>query len=196
MNAIMKSGKIVAADTLVVFADLQAGIADLPLTVPAERLRRSVKALAKLARTFDLPVLVTAVPGQGGGAPALLPELAEVLGDTKVYLRTTPDSFDNAAIARTIADSGRRTLLMAGVATEVAVGLPGLTAAGLGYSVQLVMDACGGVSERSEQAMLGRLGQAGAATTSVPTLCGELAGDFSEPRGQAAIAILFELAQG
>jgi nicotinamidase-related amidase len=196
VNTLRKAGKIVAADTLVVFADLQAGIADLPLTVPFDRLRRSVKALARLAKTFDLPVLVTAVPGQDGSAPALLPELSEVLGHTPVFLRTTPDSFDNEAIARAIRDSGRKTLLMAGVATEVAVGLPSLTGAGLGYAVQLVLDACGGVSERSEQAMLIRLAQAGAVTTSVPSLCGELAGDFSQPVGQAAIGILFELAQG
>jgi nicotinamidase-related amidase len=37
--------------------------------------------------------------------------------------------------------SGRRTLLVSGVATEVAVQLPSLTAAAEGYSVSVIIDA-------------------------------------------------------
>lgn len=185
-----------ASDALVLFADLQAGIADLRLTVEYDRLRRSVRALAKLARIFSLPVIVSTVPGQDGSPAKLLPEISEVLGELRAYQRTTPDTFQDASLRGAIEATGRRTLLVSGAATEVAVGLPCLSGIDLGYTVHVVLDACGGVSARTEDAMLRRFALAGVQTTSVPTLCGELAGDFREPAGQAAIGVLFELANG
>jgi nicotinamidase-related amidase len=74
------------------------------------------------------------------------------------------------------------------------VQLPALTASDQGYRVYVVMDACGGMSERTEQAALLRMAKAGATTVSVMTLAGELAGDFREPRAQQAIGILYEMA--
>jgi hypothetical protein len=58
------------------------------------------------------------------------------------------------------------------------------------------MDACGGMSERTEQAALARVAQAGATTTCVMTLAGELAGDFRQATAQAAIGVVFEMAAG
>jgi nicotinamidase-related amidase/muconolactone delta-isomerase len=181
-------------DALVLFADLQVGIADLPLTVESQRLRKSVRALGRLARIFQLPAIVTTVPGQDGAPAKLLPELGYGLGTFTQFQRTTPDTFDDAELRQAIEATGRRTLLVSGVATEVAAGLPCLSAAAEGYTVYLVTDACGGVSPRTEEAMLKRLALAGVRTTSVPTLCGELAGDFRQPAGQKAIEVLFELA--
>lgn len=188
--------KIVASDTLVLFADLQAGIADLPLTVDYARLRKCVKALARLATIFGLPVIVSTVPGNDGAAAQLVPELAEVSGSFAPLQRTVCDTFADPALRKAIEATGRRTLLISGVATEVAVALPGLSAAARGYGVYVVLDACGGVSRRTEDAILRRLALAGVRTTCVPTLAGELAGDFREPMGAAALAVLFELAGG
>jgi nicotinamidase-related amidase len=98
-------------------------------------------------------------------------------------------------IASAIKATGRKTLLISGVATELAVQLAALTAADDGYRVYVVLDACGGMSERTEQAALRRLAKAGATTVSVMTLAGELAGDFREPKAQQAIGILYEMAK-
>jgi hypothetical protein len=48
--------------TVILFADLQAGIIELAATNELSRLRRAVSALAKLARLFDIPAVVTTVP--------------------------------------------------------------------------------------------------------------------------------------
>jgi hypothetical protein len=58
-----------------------------------------------------------------------------------------------------------------------------------------VIDACGGMSQRTEEAALRRIAKSGASTVSVMTLAGELAGDFREPKGQQAIGILYEMAK-
>jgi nicotinamidase-related amidase len=91
--------------------------------------------------------------------------------------------------------TGRKTLLISGVATELAVQLAALSAADHGYRVYAVLDACGGVSERTEQAALLRMSKAGATTVSVMALAGELAGDFREPKAQQAIGIVYEMAK-
>ena len=103
---------------------------------------------------------------------------------------------NDAEIRAALESSGRRTLLVSGAATEVAVQLPSLTAAAEGFDVHVIVDACGGVSPRTEDAALRRLSQAGVKTTSLPTLIGELAGDFTLPKGQQAIGVLFELTGG
>lgn len=189
----MTQARILATDSLILFADLQDGIADLPLTVSADRLKKGVKHLAKLAKLFEIPVIVTAVPGADGKA-SLLPEIAEELGSLPTHYRSTADSFLNEAIAGAIKDSGRKTILISGVATELAVQLPALTGIDLGYRTFVVVDACGGTSERTEQAALQRIAGHGGSTVSVMTLAGELAGDFSQPKAQQAIGILFAMA--
>ena len=190
----MSNSRIVASDTLVLFADLQEGIADLPLTVTLPQLKKSVLALAKLAKLFDLPVFVTAVPGQDGAAK-ILPEIEEGYGKLPTHYRTTADSFLNPEIAAAVKATGRNTILLSGVATELAVLLPALTGADLGYRTFVVLDACGGTSERTEQAALHRILANGGSTTAVISLAGELAGDFRTAKAQEAVGILFSMAK-
>ena len=102
--------------TVVLFADLQAGIIELAATNELARLRRAVSALAKLARLFDIPAIVTTAPGRDG-APRVTPEIAATLGKLPFHTRNTTDAFLHAATCDAIVNSGRRTLLLAGVAT-------------------------------------------------------------------------------
>lgn len=191
-----KSKLSIASDAILLIADLQAGIADLPLTVAEEQLKRNVGALMKLATIFDIPLIITAVPGGDGRVSALMVEVEDGRCGAPVMVRTTPNSFNDAEIRAAIENSGRKTLLVSGVATEVAVQLPSLTAAAEGFEVHVLVDACGGISPRTEAASHARLSQAGVKLSSLPTLVGELAGDFSQPKGQQAIGVLFELAGG
>lgn len=183
----------IAADAILLLADLQGGIADLALTVPNDRLRKNVAALLKLASIFEIPMVVTVVPGADGKPSPLMPEVEAGMTGS-VFVRTTPNSMNDEPIRAALKASGRKVLLVSGVATEVAVQLPALTAAAEGYDVHVIVDACGGVTERSEDAALRRLTQGGVKTSSLLSLIGELAGDFSQPKGQEAIGVLFELA--
>ncbi len=192
----MAHSKIDVNDTLVLFADLQAGIADLPLTVPYARLQKGVSALARLAHLLGLPAIVSAVMGQDGSPAKIMPEIEQGLGTLPVHYRTTADSFENEAIKQAIEATGRKTILISGVATELAVQLPALSGSDLGYRVFVVIDAVAGISERTEDAALRRIAQAGGSTVSIATLAGELAGDFSQPTAQQAIGIVFEMAGG
>jgi isochorismate hydrolase len=182
-------------DSVILFADLQAGIVELTQTNPLARLKTGVRALARLAKLFDIPAVVSGIRGEDGSPAGVLSEIAEGLGSIPTHHRTTCDSFLNEEIVSAIKATGRKTLLLSGVATELAVQLPALTASDLGYNVYVVMDACGGMSERTEQAAVLRMAKAGATTVSVMTLAGELAGDLREPKAQQAIGILYEMAK-
>ena len=175
---------------LVVFADLQEGIVERARTIDRQILGRGVTALAQLAMIFELPVIVTTVPGPDNGPATLIPEIEAALGRVSPLQRSTTDLFDNDTIRRNIEATGRKTVIIAGVATEVAVQRPCLSGVARGYAMQVVVDACGGVSARSEQASLDRLLQAGVVLTSIPSLAGELAADFTQPRAQRALGIL------
>lgn len=192
MNA--SNSRINPQDAVILFADLQQGIVELSQTNPLGRLKSAVLGLAKLAKLMDLPAVVTGIQGQDGSPAKMLPEIAEGMGTLPTHHRTTCDSFLNQEIVAAIQATGRKTLLISGVATELAVQLAALTASDQGYRVYVVLDACGGVNERTEQAALLRMTKAGATTVSVMTLAGELAGDFSDPKAQQAIGILYAMA--
>jgi nicotinamidase-related amidase len=189
------NSRINPQDAIVLFADLQSGIVELTQTNPLDRLKIRVRALAKLAKLLDMPAIVSGVRGEDGTPAKVLSEIADGLGALPTYHRTTCDSFLNEEIVSAIKATERKTLLISGVATELAVQLPALTASDEGYQVYVVLDACGGMSERTEQAALLRMAKAGATTVSVMTLAGELAGDFREAKAQPAIGILYEIAK-
>jgi nicotinamidase-related amidase len=181
------------AKAVVLFADLQAGIIERTATNELARLRRAVSALAKLARLFDMPAVVTTAPAEDGAA-RVTPEIAAALGELPPHTRTTTDAFLHAATRDAIVSTGRKTLLIAGVATEIIVQHSALSGAAQGFDVQVVIDACGGLSARTEDAALRRLTQAGVVTTSMASLAGQLAGDFTQPKGGQAVGILYEMA--
>ena len=188
------SSRIDPLGTLVLFVDLQAGIVELSRTVSLDRLEKGVLGLSKLTKIFGIPSIISGVAGQDGAPAKVIPQIGEGIGGYTVHLRTTADSFRNEAIVAAVKATGRKTLLISGVSSEVAVQLPAITAADMGYRVLLVVDACSGMSERTEQAAIQRIVKAGGDTVSVMTLAGELAGDFGTAEAQAAIGILYEMA--
>jgi nicotinamidase-related amidase len=188
------SSRIDPQDAALLFVDLQDGIVDLTRTISVDRLKLGVLGLSKLAKIFGIPTIVSGVPGQDGTAPKMIPQLENGIGRYSVHQRTTADSFRNEAIVAAVRSTGRRTLLISGVSSEVAVQLPALTAADMGYRVFVVVDACGGMSERTEQAAIQRISKSGVAVVSVMTLAGELARDFQSAEAQAALPVLYEMA--
>ncbi len=99
-------------DAVILFADLQAVIVERAATIELERLRRAVGALAKLAKLFDIPVVVTTAPA--GGTPEVIPEIAAALGELPLNKRTTTDAFLHGPTLDALLATGRRTLIVSG----------------------------------------------------------------------------------
>lgn len=180
--------------TAILLIDFQEGILELSRTVEAARIRAAAVRLIKLARLFDIPVVVTTALLDR--PTTVTPEIAEALGtlDHHVSGRSTANAFTHSPTANEIAGLGRKTLLLGGVLTEVMIQHTGLSAAGRGYDVQVVIDACGGLSSRTEDAALRRLAQAGVTITSTASIAAQLMGDLTQsPKAAEALKLLFEI---
>lgn len=189
------SHKLSPDDAVMVFADLQNGIVDMPLTVDPVDLLRSVEGLAHLAELFDLPTLALTIPKPGGGKSVVVPQITNVRSNLMHFQRSTPDSFENAEIRDALAQTGRKTLVVCGVATEIVVLWLALSGIANGYQVHVATDACGGLGVRSEESAFRRFAAAGAVMTSTVTLAGELAGDMTRPPGSAAVEVIYRMVE-
>jgi hypothetical protein len=176
-------------NSAVLFLDLQDEIVKNSRTLPVERLRRTAGALAKLAALHKLPAFLSAVPPGGAFLAVVLTPLLNPSPSPR--MQTT--AFADAALVEALRASGRRVLILAGVASGIVVQRTALDALAAGYAVQVAVDACGGVDARTEDAAWRRIGAAGGVTTSAITFAAELAGDFSTELGGATLEIVLEM---
>ena len=179
-------------DAQVLFADLQKKLMARSKTTEPKALARSAAVLAQLAQVFELPVTVSVVP-EGGEKPELIPELAAETVQTSQFTRTGASPFLDAPTKAALADNNCNTLVIAGSATEVVVLHAATAAIEAGYRVLVVVDACGGLSERTETAALRQIEAFGGEGTSAVTLATALAPDFTTPLGQQVLGKLQQL---
>jgi nicotinamidase-related amidase len=128
------------------------------------------------------------VPPGGAFLASVLAPLAGV----EPRPRVQTSAFADAGLVAALAASGRRVLVLAGVASEIVVQRTALDALAAGYHVQVAVDACGGVDARTEAAAWQRIGAAGGVTTSVTTFAAELVGDFTTDIGGATLGIVYQ----
>jgi nicotinamidase-related amidase len=152
------------------------------------QLRARATSLAKLAALHGLPVFASAVPPGG----AYLDDVLAPLPDLKPRMRTQTTAFADAGLADALRASGRSILLLSGVASEIVVQRTALDGLAAGFGVHVAVDACGGISERTEDAAWRRIVAAGGVTTSTTTFVAELAGDFTSELGGKTLGIMLE----
>lgn len=121
----------------------------------------STVGLAKAARAFDVPVVLSTVAAESFSGP-LMPQLAGVFPDQKTVDRTTMNAWEDVHFVEAVRATGRRKLVIAGLWTEVCVVLPALSALAQGYEGHVVTDASGGVSPQAHEHAVQRMTQAGA----------------------------------
>ncbi len=179
----------------VLFADLQPQIVARSKTNTPDALARSAAVLAQVARLLHLPMHLSVVP-EGGQRPELIPELARETDGVAQYPRVSASPFLDEATRAAIAATGRQHLVIAGFATEAVVLHAVRDAIAAGYRAYVPVDACGGMSSRTEDAAFRQIEAAGGVTTSVVTLVTALAPDFSTDLGGKAFGILQSLRFG
>ena len=148
-------------DCILLLLDHQTGLFQTVKDVPVRELRANTVVLAKVAAQAKVPVITTASEPTGPNGP-LMPELAEAAPNaTYVARKGEVSAWDNEAFRKAVKDSGKKTLIMAGVWTSVCVAFPALQAKADGYNVYFVMDASGDMSQMASQATLHRMAQGG-----------------------------------
>ena len=87
----------------------------------------NVVSVARLARTFDLPVVLSTV-NVASGQGHTLPELKAALPDTVEIDRTTMNAWEDVEFRRAVEATGRKKLIMTALWTEACLTFPTLDA--------------------------------------------------------------------
>jgi nicotinamidase-related amidase len=148
-------------DSAIVFVDHQPQMLFGVASLDRATLINNVTLLAKVAKEFHVPAVLTAVETEGFSG-YVWPQLLDVFPGQQVIERTSMNSWDDAGFRKAIEATGRKNIIMTGLWTEVCVTWPTLEMLGAGYNVYVVEDACGATSPAAQAAGLSRMVQAGA----------------------------------
>ena len=154
-------GLITADNAAVVFIDHQPQMTFGVANIERQQLVNNVVMLAKGAKEFGVPVILTAVETESFSG-YIWPQLMDVFPGQQPIERTSMNSWDDPAFREAVKTTGKKNIIIAGLWTEVCVTWPTLNMIDLGYNIYIVEDACGATSPMAHEAAMRRCIQAGA----------------------------------
>ena len=146
----------------------------------------NVVALAKTAKVFDVPTILTTVIQDRGGF--ILKGLQDVFPEQTPIDRTFINTWEDPKVTDLVKKSGRKQLVLAGLYTEICVAMPAIQALEDGYDVFVVTDACGGVSAEAHDMAVRRMMQAGCVPITTTAVMGEWQRDWARTETAAGAA--------
>ncbi|MDT3380118.1 hydrolase [Labrys neptuniae] len=117
-------------------------------------------ALAKAAKAFGVPTILTSVIADRGGV--IFPQITDVFPGQEVIDRTFINTWEDRQVVDAVKATGRKQLIIAGLWTEICVAMPTIQALGEGWDVTVVTDASGGTSVEAHEVAIQRMVMAGA----------------------------------
>ena len=151
---------------------LMLGVQSIDLTL----LKTNTEGLAKLAKLFDLPVVLTTTGGGASGPSGpLLKSITDTFPDVAPINRMGHlNAMDDLRFAKAVKATGRRKLILSGITTDFCLVYPALSLIAQGYHVFIPIAASGSWTGAINDAALQRLIQVGATPTNVQSIAGEL----------------------
>jgi nicotinamidase-related amidase len=101
----------------------------------------NVTALAKTARAFNVPTILTTVNEERGGL--IFKTVQDVFPNQTTINRTFINAWEDKRVVDPVKDTGRKKLVIAALWSEMCLAMPGIHAMGDGYHVYVVTDASG-----------------------------------------------------
>lgn len=146
----------------------------------------NVVGLAKTAKVFNVPTILTTVIEERGGY--IIKGLQDVFPDQKPINRTFINTWEDPNVTDVVKKSGRKQLLIAGLFTEICVAMPAIQALGEGYDVFVVSDACGAVTTEAHEMSMQRMIQAGVVPINWMAVLAEWQRDWARQDTAAGVA--------
>ncbi len=190
----MNLERFTSQNAAMLLIDHQVGTMSWVRSAPLEEIKRNTVVLAKVAKALNLPVVLTTSMEEHVQGP-LMPEVQAILPEAfaaRIKRVGVVDAMDDELFAEAVRNTSRKNLIMAGITTDVCVVFPALTAMQQGYSVQVVVDACGSPSKIADDIALRRMERAGVTLTSTNQAVAELARKWTTLEGGKLIEILFK----
>jgi nicotinamidase-related amidase len=146
----------------------------------------------KAALAFHMPIVMTSSQEDHVQGP-IHPSLARTAPDAfskRVQRQGVVNAWDDPNLAKAVADTGRKKLIIAAVTTDICLVFPAISAVEAGYEVQAVLDASGSSYAIGEETSRRRMERAGVWHTSTNTMVAELVGNWATPQGMALVPLL------
>jgi nicotinamidase-related amidase len=149
----------------------------------------NVTGLAKTAKAYGIPTILTTVNEERGGA--IFKQVQAVFPDQKTINRTFINSWEDRRVVEAVRKAGRNKLVMAALWTEMCLAMPAIHAIGDGYDVYVVTDASGGVSPEAHDMGIRRIQAAGGQPVTWLGMAGELQRDWARTEYLEEVAQIF-----
>lgn len=157
----MKTELLNPQNSAVIFIDHQPQMTFGVANIDRQILFNNVLLLAKAAKIFKVPTILTTVETKSFSGN-MWPQLLDIFPDQEPIERSSMNSWEDKKFVAAVQATGKKKLIMAALWTEVCLTFPALEAIKAGYEVYAVEDASGGTSKVAHNAAMRRIEQAGA----------------------------------
>lgn len=149
------------ANCQIIFIDHQPQMAFGVQSIDRQVLKNNTVALAKAAKVFNIPTIITTVETESFSGNTY-PELLDVFPGRDILERTSMNSWDDQKVRDALKANGKKKVVVAGLWTEVCNNSFALCAMLEGdYEIYMVADASGGTSKEAHDFAMQRMIQAG-----------------------------------
>ena len=156
-----EKGLLTPDNCAITFIDLQPQMLFGVANFDRQSIINNNVALAKAAKVFDVPVVLSTVETKSFSGN-MWPQMHAVFPKQTPIERTSMNSWDDDNFVAAIKKTGRKKIVLSGLWTETCVALPTVQAIHDGYEVYVVEDCCGDVSQLAHDNAMKRVIQAGA----------------------------------
>ena len=178
---------LLAPDNCVfLFIDYQPQMAFAVKNIDGQTLINNVVGLAKAAKVFDVPSVVTTVASKSFSGP-MFSQLQEVFPGVIPIDRTTMNSWEDDRVVAAVKKTGRKKIVMGGLWTEVCIATATIDALLEGFEVYVVADVCGATSTMAQEMAMQRMIQAGAVPVTWLQVLLELQRDWARTKTYDAV---------
>ncbi len=171
-------GLLTADNCAVIFIDHQPELLSGVANGDRQDLLDNLQVLAKAARLFEVPVILTAVESKGFSGK-IAPQLLNLFPDQAPIQRSSMNAWDDPAFVAAVRNTGRRNFLIAALWSEACLAFPALQMLEEGYGVYAVKDASRGTSPAAHDTALRRVEQAGGVSLTALQVLLELQRDWA-----------------
>jgi nicotinamidase-related amidase len=155
-----------------------------------EMVELHVRLLAKTARAFDVPIVLSMVGVEFGLNGPTLPSIQSELDDIEAIDRSSMNAFEDEGFREAVEATGRKRLIIGGLHTEICLSFASVQALKGGYDVMYVTDAVGGRSQAAHRTGIERLAHAGAVPTTALAVTTELFREWAGPLAAPALDVI------
>ena len=183
-------------DTVMLLIDHQVGTLNFSANRPKEMIISRTRALARLAKALEIPVVLTSSQ-EDQAQGMLLQDLQDLLPEeyaNRVKRAGITNAWDDEAYKAAVlkAANGRKNVIMAGLTNDVCIVWPSISMQEEGFNVQVVIDAGGSPTQIADTVAQQTWEREGVRTTTGNQLVSELVHSWASDDGMKVLPVVFE----